>query len=146
MTTTKLPLVGWSKFLNWTEGSSSKGVKQLLNNERRKMRWKAPSLVCFWLSYVFSCPVLGRMLAWQLARFWWFSFCMPTFFQALDRKHHSTKNRCDSAFHFIFQHFLQLNCQMSFCSSIKGIITLKMFRLCFCPNKLHFLNLLSVWI
>ena len=78
--------------------------KQQLNGEKRwKMRWKAKSLFCFWLSYVvflssawknvsmrimcfylcvllndlyifgwarlFSCPVLGRMLALQSCAF-----------------------------------------------------------------------------
>ena len=63
-----------------------------------------------------------------------------TFFQALDRKttQLNQKQVSDLAFHLIFHHFSQLNCCLSVVLQldimIKGI-TLKISKLCFCPNK-----------
>ena len=50
-------------YLLWSYKTTLK--RQLNDEKRRKMRWKAKLLICFWLSCVVSCPVLGRMLAWQ---------------------------------------------------------------------------------
>ena len=78
-------------------------LQQQLNGEKRwKMRWKDKPLIGFWLSYVVFLSIAWKRLRYVVflsssARKRFFHHCIekqPRFFQALDRKQHSsTKNR-----------------------------------------------------